>query len=1034
MRNAFFHRFVAKNASFRVFRVQNPTTSNKPNEHFLACRLLNLFQRKGKHSKGSAAEAATYPGSIENAPRPVRKKLEPRQVNPDFIASGAAYPVKVHLARGDVVEVHASSHFTIRELFEIIVCKLDMWQYDIWSLARVTTDATKQRAVLLETGGKYANQNIDWLDMSQTLEEAKITAGSALVLTIKYYKLYFRLEDPVATDLYYAQIRNEFLSGVHASGNSKTAVRLAALQLQAEQGDFSRGTSRKGAFTSSKISKLLPPAILARNSEDYLLQRIFFYHRRLAKTPKQEAQLAYIAESRNVSNWGATWFDCKLLADEKNLSRRLTLGVCEDGFVLPIRETAGEEEDENNKKRTMSRRKLLSAARTHSIMNVNAALDNAELGMLHQKSNDDQYEFFSYHATYIEETRNGLQLKKKGTSVSISLSKNQVDAVLSLSDTYMNLLTLSGWKELPLDELPPAADDCPDFKLFELPMDRSAARKELKRGKTMLELWKDNYLEIVAVAQRNPISRVMLQIEAKIDERVVLEEIDLMRASMQDADFKLIEESLAATYHVVQSSPDISFGADLVPRTLLLSYNELKNPDSLGETILALKLVTVSLRSNNLGPEWAAQFTKILPRCASLMDLDLSDNPLTSVGAIHVINGVLPLPSMRALNFANTGLMNVSAKWSTVTTSHGSKKPTMRGAETSGANVGAVIAFILVTCRKLERLDISDNVLTASGVEPIVDVLEKTDSLKHRLFELNFGNTHISGSIGNRLVRWLTKTFNDSGNHLTTLDLGSNEFDHETLALIADLFVPSATFRIRQANLSRLGFKWGPLNNLFSGLSSNSYVHHVNLSWNAITSKSAKELGHMVATTTVLQTLKLRGCSMERAALVALGEGMAKNTSITELDLADNNFEAHASAASWETALKRNKNLTQLNLACCNLDGDALENIASALKANTTLLFLHLDANYLGSRGVRKLGHGLKANATLKTLSMQDTDAKLKDMCAFLHEIASATNSGIQSIDLRHNPDLTHKSDDFDEFLKTTPNIAVRYSPNTKSN
>lgn len=986
------------------------------------------FQRKSQAPNAVIADAASYPGNAENAPIPVRKKLEPRTVNPDFIASGAAYSLKVVLARGDSIEVQVAGNFTVRELFELVVCKLDMWQYDIWSICRVTTDTAKPHALILE-GGKYLNQHVEWLDMTQTLDSCKITAGSSVILAIKYYKHYFRLEDPVAADLFYAQVRNEFLSGAYPSGSSKTAVRLAALQIQAEEGDFSRGTSRKGFFSSTKLAKILPPAVLARNSEEFLQQRIFFYHRRLAKTPKLSAKIAYIAESRNVSNWGATWFDCKLQADENHLARRLTLGVCEDGFVLPLRPPAGE--DEADKQRTVSRRKLIAAARTHSIMNANAVLDNAELGMLHQKSNDDQYEFFSFHSTYIEETRAGLQLKKKGQSVTLGLAKSQVDALLSLSDTYMHMLTLSGWQEMPLDELPPATGDCPDFRLFELPMDRSLAKKELKRGKTMLELWQDNYLETTAVAQRPAIPRVMLQIEAKLDERVVLEEIDLMRCGMQDADYKLIEDSLAATYHVIQTSPNISFGVDMAPHTLLLSYNDLSNPVSIADTIWALKLVTVALRSNNLTPAWAASFSKALPRCVSLMDLDVSDNPLTNEGVIDIVNALVTLPSVRNLNLANTGINNVPPKWSSVKTIHGSKKPTMRGAVgNAGPEIGRVLASILVACKRFERLNLSDNVLTDRGIEFIVDVLEKNDGLREKLFELNLGNTHISGPVGNRLLRWLTKTFNDARNHFTAMDLNSNEFDQDTLTLIADLFMPSATFRIRDANLSRLGFKWAPLSTLLSGMSKNSYVHILNLSHNKISPKVAKELGNMVQQNTALQVLKLRSCSMDRAAIVALGDAVAKNTSLTELDVADNNFEAHACGASWETALKKNKTLTQLNLACCDLDGDSLAHIGSALKTNTTLQLLHLDANYIGSRGLRKLGHGVKENKTLRALSLQDTHAKYKDVCAFVREISGGT--GLQSLDVRHNPDLSVNIA-FEDLVQATPEIAIRYSPNPKA-
>lgn len=976
---------------------------------------------------GSHIDSSLYPGTVENAPTPVRKKLEPRHVNPDFIKSGAAYPLRVITSRGDSVEVHATSNFTIREFIELVASRLDMWQFEVWSVCRITTDTTKCQFTVKD-GDKLAKQYVEWLNINQTLDECRVASGSSLLFLVKYYKHYFKLIDPVAIELYYCQVRNEILSGFHPSGSSKTAVRLAALQMQAETGDFNRGTTRKGFFTKDKLAKVLPMAVIDRNSEDYLLQRIFFYHRRLSKTNKPSAQLAYIAESRNISNWGATWFEGKLNSYKNLRPQRITIGVCEDGFVLPLAESDGNSAEE--KQRTVSRRKLIDAAKTHSIMNLNSVLDNAELGMLHQKASDDNYVFFAFHLTYIEETRTGLALKKKGEAVDIGLTPEQVDSILTLTDTYVNLLTNSGWQDLPMDELPPALPDAPDFTLFELPMDRSLAKREGKRSKTMLELWKDNYVEATTAANRPTIPRVLLQIEAKIDESVVLEEIDLMRCGLTDADYSAFEHSIAATYHMFQQSTDKTVGADLAPHSLLLAYNDLVCPGSLGDTIWALKLTTVDLRANSLTPAWADVFGKALPRCASLITLDVGDNQLTNDGIIALTNGLVTLTSIRDVGFANTGISNAISKWSSTKTLTGKDKATLRGTTAgAGPDVGRVISTLLLNCKKLERLDLSDNILAASGVDYIVDALEKTDSLQERLFEINLGNTHISGPVGSRLIRWLTKSFNDSRNHLVTLDLHANQFDNEGLTLIGDLFMPSATFRITSADLSRLGFRWEPMATLLGGLASNSRLKTINLSHNPIPAKLAKALGSLLSQNTTLSTLKLRSCAMEKAVVVALGEGLAKNTALTELDCADNNFEAHAAGAAWETALKKNKCLTQLNLACCNLDGDSLDHIGNALKTNQTLQLLHLDANYIGQRGLKKLGHGLKANHTLRVLSLQDVDCKYKDTCGFIREIATAC--GLQSLDLRYNPDLTNNVT-FDDMVKETPNIVIRYSPKPK--
>ena len=961
----------------------------------------------------------------------MRGKLEVREVNPDFVKNGTAFALQVFAPRGDALEVHVTSDFTIREVLDLVAFKLDMWQYEIWSLCRPGKSGEGFKSVVRGEDGVLSEVNVMWLDVAKSVEEYGFKANDMLYFRVKYFKLYFKLVDAVAIEMYFSQVNAEVLSGLYPSTSSKVAVRLAAMQLQAESGDFNRMTHKPGYFNEAVLARFLPQRVLERNtatSSEYLQQRIFFYHRRLVGTAKVNAQLAYIVESRNLSTWGATWFEAKLIRYKSQLARRILIGVCEDGFVLPLRPAGVNEEEE--KKRTLTRRKLIESARANSIMNMSSVLDAVELGMLQQKADDEQIEFFGFDATYLEETDMGLLLKKKGEEVELGISKRQLNEVLALADSYMWMLGKQGWKSMVEDDVPEHSPDCPDYRLFDAPMNRSVAKKELKKGKTMLEMLRENYLEATTVAKRAPVDRLLLQIEVHLDERRVLQELDLKRAQMNDESFALISESIAATYQVVMSTQDtMKFENDLVPNALILSFNDLENPDGLGDMCAALRIQRLLLRSNNLSPKWATNFAKSVVKCTGLLEIDLSDNRIGNDGTIDILNSLVTLPAIRSVSLSNVGMTNSSIKRSISKISTGPDRGTLRGLPGGpGPEMGKVIASLIINAAKLEKLDVSDNVLTARGVDFIVDALERTDSCKDRLIELNLGNTHISGSVGERLVTWVSKAVLDARNHLAVLDLNANALTHPACTTLATLFT-AVTVRLKEVNFSYLKMAADSVATLLAGLEKNKTVTSMNLSYNDISSKLAKALAHVVQNNANIVKLSLRNCSMEKACIVSLGDAMAKNSSILELDVAGNNFEAAACGASWEAALRKNATLTQLNMAACNLDGDSVDNLAAALRVNRTLQMLHLDANYIGARGLKKLGHALRDNHALRVLSLQEVDCKYKDTCIFIQELAdTASTTGIQTLDLRQNPDLTANAHAFAETVAQHNSLGIRYT------
>ncbi|XP_020609998.1 uncharacterized protein LOC110048568 [Orbicella faveolata] len=140
-------------------------------------------------------------------------------------------------------------------------------------------------------------------------------------------------------------------------------------------------------------------------------------------------------------------------------------------------------------------------------------------------------------------------------------------------------------------------------------------------------------------------------------------------------------------------------------------------------------------------------------------------------------------------------------------------------------------------------------------------------------------------------------------------------------------------------------------------------------------------LGDGLAKNTSLTTLSLtfNNCSDPSGGWTrVLGDGLAKNTSLTTLSLTVN-FCGDLSA-DWtyglDDGLAKNTSLTTLSLTfngCTDLDGDWIRSLGDGLGKNTSLITLSLTlSNYrdLGEDLGRYLGDGLAENTSLTTLSL----------------------------------------------------------------
>ena len=100
---------------------------------------------------------------------------------------------------------------------------------------------------------------------------------------------------------------------------------------------------------------------------------------------------------------------------------------------------------------------------------------------------------------------------------------------------------------------------------------------------------------------------------------------------------------------------------------------------------------------------------------------------------------------------------------------------------------------------------------------------------------------------------------------------------------------------------------------------------------------------------------------------------MKKNTSVTEISLANNNLGPEGAKHIAE-ALKENTSVTWIFLDNNNLGPEGAKHIAEALKENTSVTTIYLDNNNLGPEGAKHIAEALKENTSVTSIYLDNNN------------------------------------------------------------
>ena len=171
-------------------------------------------------------------------------------------------------------------------------------------------------------------------------------------------------------------------------------------------------------------------------------------------------------------------------------------------------------------------------------------------------------------------------------------------------------------------------------------------------------------------------------------------------------------------------------------------------------------------------------------------------------------------------------------------------------------------------------------------------------------------------------------------------------------------------------------------------------VQQADLHGEGIVDAAAPVLAAVLETNTTLTNLELSDNNLGPAGAESLATALKTNTALTNLELSGNNL-GPAGAESLATALKTNTALTNLNLFCNNLGPAGAESLATALKTNTTLTNLNMSVNNLGPGGAESLATVLKTNTTLTNLDLSGNNlgpADAESLATALQKNKTLTN------------------------------------------
>eukprot|EP00949_MAST-11_sp_MAST-11-sp1_P001694 g1694.t1 len=371
----------------------------------------------------------------------------------------------------------------------------------------------------------------------------------------------------------------------------------------------------------------------------------------------------------------------------------------------------------------------------------------------------------------------------------------------------------------------------------------------------------------------------------------------------------------------------------------------------------------------------------------ALVEVTLADVRLPNMGRLSVLqalseNGRVDESALHLRNFASssTGKVPDSTFLALSETVH-ARCETLAVLSLAGFGLGkkgaTSLAAALRSCFCLSFLDISNNNIESTGANNIIQALRHSTSLV-RLF---MG----SNRIGDGAAHGISALLQVVGNSLQELHLAENIITNDGASLIWSVISRGECPALLRVDFSgnKLDSCWPAVQalrkdasvvssislarNKLAGSASNAlaeaiehrwsagrYLAHLDVSGNPGMATTISAIGHALAHAEVLVSLKVGSCNLGVLGTSAIMTGLAKNRSVTSVDVSG-------------------------NLMCCNLKTYGLEltavrNLCKCIETNPVLTEIDVSSNQLGTSGGHLLRTSLESSRLILSINASDNE------------------------------------------------------------
>jgi Ran GTPase-activating protein (RanGAP) involved in mRNA processing and transport len=332
-------------------------------------------------------------------------------------------------------------------------------------------------------------------------------------------------------------------------------------------------------------------------------------------------------------------------------------------------------------------------------------------------------------------------------------------------------------------------------------------------------------------------------------------------------------------------------------------------------------------------------------------------------------------------------------------------KEIARETEVTSPEARAVVE-ILQTPNKLALLDLSNRKIGPRGAELIFQTLQTTDNTT--LKTLNLANSCLAAAGAMALSQFII-----TNKYLTSLDIATNRLRAAgTEALAAALSSPDCV--LKELDLSYCLQRQYQLATLLQAIASNRSLQRLLLRGSTFKTEGAAALFTLLSTNATLEHLDLCRSHLQESAIERLGAGAAATHTLRRLVLQGCSIPTNANYALLADGLNLNSSLELLDLGVHVLGGSVtytpcisgpdLVALLAAFQTNTKARELCFSSNVaLSGEGYRvpdALACLLSSNQTLRKLSVDGKGLVVLPICSFF--VAISETSTLVSLKLRN--------------------------------